>query len=75
MDSPTSSTNSATFSPSTSTSMLGAYLYDTSSIQDRLLQPQTESAAQRVARLERLLSTTASILPTSTNSGSSGSRL
>ncbi|KAK0610863.1 hypothetical protein B0T14DRAFT_529219 [Immersiella caudata] len=59
-----SPSNSTSFFPSTS--MLGAYLYDTSSIQDRLMQPQPEPEAQRVARLERFLSATASILPTKT---------
>jgi len=43
--------------------MLGAYLYDMSTLEDRLMQPQPETPAQRIARIEQLINATTSILP------------
>ncbi|KAK0750489.1 hypothetical protein B0T18DRAFT_323977, partial [Schizothecium vesticola] len=46
-------------------SMLESYIYDTSSVQDSLLQPAQESAMDRVARLMASVNATARVLSTS----------
>ena len=44
--------NSCRDAPPLDPSMLNRYIYDTSSLPDRLYQPESETAAERLARLK-----------------------
>ncbi|KAK4151235.1 hypothetical protein C8A00DRAFT_17353 [Chaetomidium leptoderma] len=55
--------------------MLARYVYDTSSIQDSLLQPKQESAVDRVARLMTSVNAAAAVLSPPTPNVEPSSRL
>ncbi|EAQ92966.1 predicted protein [Chaetomium globosum CBS 148.51] len=54
---------------------LSKYIYDTSSVQDKLLQPMQKPAADRLAELTASINASMAVLSTSTPSVGSNSRL